>query len=57
MYDAKGSILTQLPLPSTLVDFWRLVYGNDVTTIVSLSSPNEEEKIDVRIILNQLSAV
>ncbi|XP_070193371.1 receptor-type tyrosine-protein phosphatase kappa-like isoform X2 [Littorina saxatilis] len=43
--DPKGSILTQLPLPSTLVDFWRLVYGNDVTTIVSLSSPNEEQDV------------
>ncbi|XP_070184035.1 receptor-type tyrosine-protein phosphatase epsilon-like [Littorina saxatilis] len=43
--DPKGSILTQLPLPSTLVDFWRLVYGNDVTTIVSLSSANEEQEV------------
>ncbi|XP_070182543.1 receptor-type tyrosine-protein phosphatase mu-like [Littorina saxatilis] len=43
--DPKGSILTQLPLPSTLVDFWRLVYGNDVTTIVSLSSRNEEQEV------------
>ncbi|XP_070193979.1 receptor-type tyrosine-protein phosphatase epsilon-like [Littorina saxatilis] len=43
--DHKGSIVTQLPLPSTLVDFWRLVYGNDVSAIVSLSSPNEEQEV------------
>ncbi|KAK7102425.1 hypothetical protein V1264_020644 [Littorina saxatilis] len=43
--DHRGSIVTQLPLPSTLVDFWRLVYGNDVSAIVSLSSPNEEQEV------------
>ncbi|XP_070193546.1 receptor-type tyrosine-protein phosphatase mu-like isoform X1 [Littorina saxatilis] len=43
--DHRGSIVTQLPLPSTLVDFWRLVYGNDVNAIVSLSSPNEEQEV------------
>ena len=47
--DSKGSLVTQLPLPSTLVDFWRLVYGNDVTTIVSLSSPNEEQEAKVNV--------
>ncbi|XP_070193956.1 receptor-type tyrosine-protein phosphatase kappa-like [Littorina saxatilis] len=41
---SRGSIVTQLPLPDTVVDFWRLVYGNDVTTVVSLSSPDEEEE-------------
>ncbi|KAL8605761.1 hypothetical protein ACOMHN_066343 [Nucella lapillus] len=43
-YQSRGSILTQCPLASTVVDFWRLVYGNDVTTIVSLISPDEEGK-------------
>ncbi|KAK7102417.1 receptor-type tyrosine-protein phosphatase alpha-like [Littorina saxatilis] len=43
--DHRGSIVTQLPLPATLVDFWRLVYGNDVSAIVSLSSPNKEQEV------------
>ncbi|XP_025107905.1 receptor-type tyrosine-protein phosphatase kappa-like isoform X3 [Pomacea canaliculata] len=42
----QGNILTQLPLPGTLVDFWRLVDGNDVTTIVSLGSEKEAELKD-----------
>ncbi|KAK7101440.1 hypothetical protein V1264_019822 [Littorina saxatilis] len=32
----RGSIMTQLPLQDTLVDFWRLVDGCDVNTIVSI---------------------
>ncbi|XP_070188891.1 receptor-type tyrosine-protein phosphatase epsilon-like [Littorina saxatilis] len=32
----RGSIMTQLPLPDTLVDMWRLVDGCDVNTIVSI---------------------
>ncbi|KAK7102381.1 hypothetical protein V1264_020609 [Littorina saxatilis] len=43
--DSRGRIVTQLPLPSTQVDFWRLVFGNDVTTIVSLSTPNEKQEV------------
>ncbi|KAK7476502.1 hypothetical protein BaRGS_00032250, partial [Batillaria attramentaria] len=33
-----GCIATQLPLPHTMVDMWRMVAGNGVTTIVSLGS-------------------
>ncbi|XP_076436848.1 receptor-type tyrosine-protein phosphatase mu-like [Babylonia areolata] len=33
---ARGSIVTQLPLPDTVVDLWRLVDSWHVTTIVSL---------------------
>ncbi|KAK7473807.1 hypothetical protein BaRGS_00034975 [Batillaria attramentaria] len=40
--DACGSILTQLPLPDTVVDLWRLVDGNDVRIIVSLGSELDE---------------
>ncbi|XP_076468943.1 uncharacterized protein LOC143299545 [Babylonia areolata] len=32
----KGVLLTQLPLPNTVVDLWRLVDGHDVHLIVSL---------------------
>lgn len=41
--ESKGTILTQLPLPATLVDFWRMVYGNNIASIVSLASPCEEQ--------------
>ena len=49
--DSKGRLVTQLPLPDTLVDFWRLVYGNDVTSIVSLGSPNEKQEVAVNYFL------
>ncbi|KAK7088967.1 receptor-type tyrosine-protein phosphatase epsilon-like [Littorina saxatilis] len=42
---SRGSIASQLPLSDTVVDFWRLVYGNDVTTVVSLSSSEEEQEV------------
>ncbi|XP_076470387.1 receptor-type tyrosine-protein phosphatase epsilon-like isoform X2 [Babylonia areolata] len=42
-YDPHGSIVTQLPLPSTVIDFWRLVYGNDVSTVVSITSLDDQE--------------
>ena len=50
--DTKGRLVTQLPLPDTLVDFWRLVYGNDVTIIVSLGSLNEKQKVTVNYFFN-----
>ncbi|KAK7503372.1 hypothetical protein BaRGS_00005293, partial [Batillaria attramentaria] len=34
--ESRGSIMTQLPLPDTLMDIWRLVDGCQVNTIVSL---------------------
>ncbi|XP_070193914.1 receptor-type tyrosine-protein phosphatase epsilon-like [Littorina saxatilis] len=41
---SQGSIATQLPFPSTLVDFWRLINGNGVKTIVSLGTADEEQE-------------
>ncbi|KAK7476517.1 hypothetical protein BaRGS_00032265 [Batillaria attramentaria] len=38
LFANRGCILTQLPLPHTLIDIWRLVTGYDVNTIVSLGS-------------------
>ncbi|XP_064617213.1 receptor-type tyrosine-protein phosphatase kappa-like [Liolophura sinensis] len=32
----RGFILTQTPLPNTVVDFWRLVYDHKVSTIIML---------------------
>lgn len=49
--------MTQLPLPDTLVDFWRLVYGNDVTVIVSLGSPNEKQEVTVNYFLNGVDRI
>lgn len=38
-------IVTQNPLSSTVVDFWRLVYDHDIDIIVSLNSPDKEQKV------------
>ncbi|XP_060083383.1 receptor-type tyrosine-protein phosphatase kappa-like [Ylistrum balloti] len=35
-------IVTQAPLPETIVDFWRLVYDHDCYTIIVLNSPDQE---------------
>ncbi|KAK7485093.1 hypothetical protein BaRGS_00023633, partial [Batillaria attramentaria] len=37
-FSRLGCIVTQLPLYHTMIDIWRLVDGNDVTTIVSLGA-------------------
>ena len=37
--------LTQLPLLDTVVDFWRLVAGNDVSMIVSLGCKTDEIEV------------
>ncbi|KAK7481818.1 hypothetical protein BaRGS_00026965 [Batillaria attramentaria] len=43
----QGLVLTQLPIPNkTLVDFWRMVDGCHVNTIVSIGSQNEEETVE-----------
>ena len=34
--EPRGSIVTQLPLPDTLMDLWRLVDGCGSDTIVSI---------------------
>lgn len=41
-----GYILTQLPLPETAIDLWRLIDGDNVTTIVSLG-PVTDEEVDI----------
>ncbi|KAL3878252.1 hypothetical protein ACJMK2_030617, partial [Sinanodonta woodiana] len=33
----KGLLLTQMPLPDTVIDFWRLVYDYEVQSIVMLN--------------------
>ncbi|PVD24385.1 hypothetical protein C0Q70_14867 [Pomacea canaliculata] len=41
----QGSIVTQLPLPDTLAEFWTLVEEQDVRTIVSLGSQKDSDKV------------
>ena len=36
----NGFLVTQMPLDSTVVDFWRMIYEKDCLTIVSLTSPD-----------------
>ncbi|XP_061175340.1 receptor-type tyrosine-protein phosphatase kappa-like [Saccostrea echinata] len=40
-------IVTQSPLPDTVVDLWRLVYDHDVDVIVSLNSPDNQKEESV----------
>ncbi|XP_041347339.1 receptor-type tyrosine-protein phosphatase kappa-like [Gigantopelta aegis] len=35
-----GFLVTQMPLELTVIDFWRMVYEMECTTIVSLTSPD-----------------
>lgn len=39
--EPRGSILTQLPLPDTLMDIWRLVDGCKVSTIVAIGDVHD----------------
>ncbi|KAK7503371.1 hypothetical protein BaRGS_00005292 [Batillaria attramentaria] len=41
--ESRGSIMTQLPLPDTLMDIWRLVDGCQVNTIVSLGDADIQQ--------------
>lgn len=39
-------VITQSPLPATIVDIWRLVYDHDIDVIVSLNSPVDEKEVE-----------
>ena len=41
----RSFILTQLPLPDTVVDLWRLVAGSDVSMIVSLGGETDRFEV------------
>ena len=43
----RGLLLTQLPLPDTVVDLWRLVESREVNTIVSLGAKVEDMTVKV----------
>ena len=38
-------ILTQLPLPNTILDIWRLAYDHVSRTIVMLNQLSEEDEV------------
>lgn len=38
-------VITQSPLPATIVDLWRLVYDHDIDVIVSLNSPVDKKEV------------
>lgn len=44
----RGCILTQLPLQHTIVDFWRLIAGSEVNTVVSIGSEVNESEVQSR---------
>ena len=41
----RSFILTQLPLPDTVVDLWPLVAGSGVSMIVSLGDETDEFEV------------
>jgi hypothetical protein len=47
----RGLLLTQLPLPDTLVDMWRLVEGCGVSTILSLGGKDDASKVKVGMVI------
>lgn len=38
-------IVTQQPLPNTIIDFWRLIHEKDITVIVSLNEIDLKNKV------------
>lgn len=56
-YKSKRSfIATQMPLKDTVVDFWRLLYEQQVSTIVMLNQlgsdkPKEVQNVNIKIYL------
>ena len=42
--------MTQAPLPSTLVDMWKMVFEQNATAIVNLAQPDEYKQVCLKII-------
>ena len=38
-------IITQMPLPHTVIDFWRMVYEHKCSSVVMLNPMDEEEEV------------
>ena len=41
-------IATQLPLPHTVVDLWRLLYEHKCSCIVMLEPPNPDDEVNFK---------
>ncbi|XP_013390361.2 receptor-type tyrosine-protein phosphatase mu-like [Lingula anatina] len=48
-------IVTQMPLPHTVVDFWSMLFDQHCATIVMLNEANEDSKVENTIISNVFS--
>ena len=40
-------VATQTPLPSTVIDFWRLIYDQRCQTIVMLNDTEEDNEVAI----------
>ena len=40
-------IITQMPLPHTVIDFWRMVFEQYTTTIVMLNAHSPDDAVSV----------
>ncbi len=44
-YSPHEYVVTQIPLPDTVVDFWRLVFDHECQTIITLSEVDPERQV------------
>ena len=43
--ERRAYIASQLPLPNTVVDLWRLLYDHKCSSISLLEQPNPDDKV------------
>ena len=56
-HEENSLIVTQFPLPDTVVDFWRLVYDYRCHTIVMLGPVDKNDNVQTKLVNQLLSAV
>ena len=47
-YHRRAYMATQLPLPQTIVDFWRLVYEYNCSCVITLEQPEHDDVVRTR---------